>query len=56
VKALTAAEDVIDYLIPSPLLKVGASNPFRDYAFQKVIRWLRLTQKGSKDADGSSSG
>lgn len=44
-KALTAANDVIDYLSRSPLVRIGKSNPHRDEAYDKVIRWLRSTKK-----------
>ena len=44
-KALTAANDVIDYLSRSPLIRIGKSNPHRDAAYDKVIRWLRSTKK-----------
>jgi hypothetical protein len=47
-KALTAAAEVKNYLMRSPLMRIGVNNPFRDYAFQEVMRWLRRTQKGKQ--------
>jgi hypothetical protein len=44
-KALTAAAEVKNYLMRSPLMRIGVNNPFRDYAFQEVMRWLRTTLK-----------
>jgi hypothetical protein len=43
--AVYAIHDVIDYLKRSPLVRLGVSNPFREYAYKQVIAWLKSNMK-----------
>lgn len=47
--AVAAIHDVIDYLKRSPLMRLGVSNPHREYAYKRVIGWLRSNMKDKKD-------
>lgn len=47
--AVAAIHDVIDFLKRSPLMRLGVSNPHRDYAYKRVIGWLRSNMKDKKD-------
>jgi ParB family chromosome partitioning protein len=43
--AVSAIHDVIDYLKRSPLMRIGVANPHREYAYKRVIGWLRSNMK-----------
>lgn len=43
--AVVAYHEVIDYLIRSPLVRLGVTNPHREYAYKRVIGWLRSNLK-----------
>jgi hypothetical protein len=45
VKAIAAMQQTISDLTRSPLIGIGKSNPYRDYAFRGVISCLRQKQK-----------
>lgn len=49
-RAIYAASDVIDYLRRSDLMKVGANNPHREYAYKLVINWLNHNMKDKAHA------
>lgn len=43
--AVFAMHEVIDYLKRSKLMELGIKNPHRDYAYDRVIGWLRSNKK-----------
>lgn len=46
--AVSAIHEVIDYLKRSKLMELGVNNPHRDYAYDRVIGWLRSNKKNKQ--------
>lgn len=46
--AVSAIHEVIDYLKRSKLMELGVKNPHRDYAYDRVIGWLKSNKKSKQ--------